>query len=140
MPSTIAIKTRLHSGIYKSSGGGETRTHYTWATGPRNLLTAIAKLGEHRKAMCEGYGSIGCGITWLEIDGVEVEDHDLREAATDDRDLLKGCEFLKVESRTEKARQLIARVQSGTYAEDCAAVRAAIDADLARMDREARPL
>lgn len=140
MPSSIAIKTRLHSGIYKSSGGGETRTHYTWATGPRNLLTAIATLAEHRKAMREGYGNVGCGSTWLEIDGVEVEDNDLREAATDDRELFKGCEYVTIESRTEKARQLIARVQSGTYAEDCAAVRAAIDAALARMDREARPL
>lgn len=112
MTHAITIKTRLNSGIYKSNGGGETRTHYSYAVGPRNLLKAIDQLHAHRKEMRNGYGNIGCGMSWLEIDGVEVDDYELNEVEADDSKRYKDCMFVKIESRTDKARQLIARVQS----------------------------
>lgn len=70
----IEIKTRLHKGIYKSSGGGQTQTIYSLKAGPRNLLKALTLLTEEREAMVRGYGNIGCGNTWMEINGEEVDD------------------------------------------------------------------
>jgi len=70
---TITIKTHLNNGIYKSSGGGEIRTHYEFTTGPRNLLKAIEQLSEHRSDMAHSYGNIGCGRSWLEIDGQAID-------------------------------------------------------------------
>lgn len=72
----IEIKTRLDDGIYRSQGGGETRTHFSWSTGPRNLLLALGQLREHRATMRQGYGSIGCGHSWLEVDGHLLDEVD----------------------------------------------------------------
>ena len=105
---TITIKTRLNDGIYKSSGGGETRTHYEWATGPRNLLKAAETLIEHRASMVRCYGNIGCGASWLEIDGVEIHQYDLESLYNPDL-LPTGM------TRTEQARELLASVAAGTY-------------------------
>lgn len=111
---TITIKTRLDSGIYKSSGGGETCTHYEFATGPRNLLKAIVTLGEHSKDMERGYGNIGCGRSWLEIDGQAIHRYDLEDVMRDDveaygHDAPAGL----IKSRTQKARELLAEVMAG---------------------------
>ena len=70
----ITIKTRLDSGIYKSSGGGEIVTRHQWANGPRNLLVALLNLRETRADNESAYGNIGCGRTWLEIDGMAMEE------------------------------------------------------------------
>ncbi|MFM6986614.1 MAG: hypothetical protein ACKOXG_10855 [Arenimonas sp.] len=115
---SIIIKTRLNAGIYKSCGGGETRVHYEWATGPRNLLKAIAKLGEHRKAMRDGYGNIGCGSSWMEIDGVEVDQFDLDEVYRDDAGMWTPAEirqgYAQITPRTDKAKALIERLAAST--------------------------
>lgn len=79
---SIKIKTHLDAGIYASCGGGETRTHYRYTTGPRNLLRAVRTLQEHRAAMIRSYGNVGCGGTWLEIDGVVIHDGWLDDVRT----------------------------------------------------------
>ncbi len=107
---TITIKTRLADGIYRSDGGGQTITHYEFATGPRNLLRAIDTLATHQEKMRNGFGNIGCGRSWLEIDGHVIPEFDLRDVATDDVALWGRDERGVVKSRTEKARALIAKV------------------------------
>jgi len=107
---TIAIKTRLHDGIYKSSGGGETRIHYEWTTGPRNLLKAVDTFSDHARDMVAAYGNIGCGGSWLEIDGTRIHPFDVSDVRENDEK-----DSLAYKSRTEKARELIATVRSGTY-------------------------
>ena len=111
---SIIIKTRLNAGIYKSCGGGETRVHHEWATGPRNLIKAIQKLEEHRKEMRDGYGNIGCGSSWMEIDGVEVDQFDLDEVYRDDADMWTPAEirqgYAQITPRTTKAKELIERL------------------------------
>lgn len=112
---TITIKTKLSEGIYKSSGGGETRTHYEFTTGPRNLLKAIEHLGKHRSDMVNGYGNIGCGRSWLEIDGQPIHPYDLEDVARDDAEFFRRSEYTNAmtKTRTAKARELIAHVKAG---------------------------
>jgi len=112
---TITIKTHLDKGIYKSCGGGETRTHYEFTTGPRNLLKAIEQLRKHRSDMERSYGNIGCGSSWLEIDGQEIHSYDLEEVARDDAEMLPRSEFprRRMKTRTTKAKELIAEVKAG---------------------------
>lgn len=111
----ITIKTKLNSGIYKSSGGGEVVTHYEYTAGPRNLLNAIEQLCQHRAEMTRSYGNIGCGRTWLEIDGQVIHPYDLDEVARDDQEFFKGsgCSMASMKTRTEKARDLLAEVAAG---------------------------
>lgn len=112
---SITIKTHLNSGIYKSSGGGEIRTHYEFTTGPRNLLKAIEQLGLHRSEMIRSYGNIGCGRSWLEIDGQAIHSYDLDDVARDDADMFPRSEYnhTTTKSRSTKAKELIAEVQAG---------------------------
>lgn len=112
---SITIKTELHSGI---SGGGETRTHYEYTTGPRNLLKAIEQLGEHRSDMVRSYGNIGCGGSWLEIDGQQFRLDDLEEVSRDDSKFFPRSEYTHTmtKTRTTKAKELIAEVQRGDKA------------------------
>ncbi|MEY2335113.1 hypothetical protein AAE485_15065 (plasmid) [Acidithiobacillus ferriphilus] len=111
---TITIKTRLNSGIYRSSGGGETRTHYEFTTGPRNLLKAIDTLGEHRSAMVRSYGNIGCGQSWLEIDGQEIHPFDLEAIAREDAEMYsREYTHYKLKTPTTKAMEMIAEVRTG---------------------------
>lgn len=115
---SITIKTRLNDGIYKSSGGGQVRTHYEWATGPRNLLRAAETFHEHSREMVRAYGNIGCGQSWLEIDGQRVDTMDLGAIQVHDKEIL-GAEYQfasRVQSPTDKARDLIKCVRSGEYA------------------------
>lgn len=111
----ITINTRLDSGIYRSQGGGETVTHHTLTTGPRNLLRAIRLLADHRASMTRSYGNIGRGATWLEIDGVEIHDYDLDEVARDDREFADPYSSHREPTRTEKAASLIEDARSGEY-------------------------
>ena len=115
---SITIKTQLHSGISESSGGGETRTHYEYNTGPRNLLIAIEQLVEHRSDMVFSYGNVGCGGSWLEIDGQPVCLDDLEEVFRDDAKFYpRGFfDYIKMKTRTTKAKELIAEVQRGDKA------------------------
>lgn len=112
----IAIKTYLHAGIYKSCGGGETTTHYEWATtGPRNLLAAIARLYEHSASMTRNYGNIGHAGSWIEIDGVKIHEFDLVDVLQDDKEIAKECGVDRYKTRTQKARELIDEIRAGRY-------------------------
>ena len=72
---TIVIKTRLDDGIYKSHGGGEEVIQNTYHLGPINLLKAFRELDEIQSSNIRGYGSIGAGSSWIEIDGKEIQDY-----------------------------------------------------------------
>lgn len=122
----ITIKTRLHDGIYRSSGGGETCVAATYAAGPRNLLRAIVDLHEIRAGNVRSYGNIGCGSTWLEIDGTRIDRFDLDDVARVDE---RGDYYIPP-TRTEKARALLAEVAAGTYAATRAAINASINAQM----------
>ena len=100
----IVIKTKLADGIYKSQGGGQLVKHYSFKTNARNLLKAINTLAEHRTSMMRSFGNIGCGSSWIEIDGYFVAEHELQEVCSDDS--------FWSSSRTARARELISRVQN----------------------------
>lgn len=70
---TIKIITRLNTGI-ADKYAGQHRVHHEFETGPRNFLKAIDTLIKHRKLMENNFGNIGCGSSWITIDGVFVED------------------------------------------------------------------
>lgn len=72
--NNITIKTRLDDAI---SNSGKDRIHYQFKTGPRNLLKALKLLKEHEKYMEECYGNIGCGSSWIEIDGKKIGGFDI---------------------------------------------------------------
>ena len=65
MTVKIQIKTRLHDGIYRSQGGGQTRVVAEWNYGPRNLVKALRFLWRERRDNARYYGNIGCGHSWL---------------------------------------------------------------------------
>jgi hypothetical protein len=73
----ITLHTRLHSGIYESQGGGLDRVINEWNLGPLNLLKAIKSLYDERQSNLLGYGNIGCGYSWLEINGNRFDENDL---------------------------------------------------------------
>jgi hypothetical protein len=106
MTQTITIKTRLDSGIYRSSGGGETVTVWERTIGPRNLLKAITFLHESRRLSRRDYGDIGAGRTWMEIGGREVGDeYALLFIESDDEPHYPGD---RPRSRTARARDYLA--------------------------------
>jgi len=107
---TITINTLLSEGIARSFGGGETRVHYEYATGPRNLLKAIKKLREHAKEMTEGSGNIGHIGSWIEIDGVPINDGSLLDIEFDKK---RGS--ITYKSHMQRARELIEWVKEGGY-------------------------
>lgn len=72
----IKIYTKLNEGIYASQGGGETREFSSLKTSGRNLLLAYDKLLQRRSDLKEAYGNIGCGESWMEIDGKKLDDYD----------------------------------------------------------------
>lgn len=112
--SKITVHTKLDSGIYQSSGGGEDRTVATYNIGPRNLLSAIAYRQEERTSNIRIHGGIGCGSTWLEISGVIIDDSDLDDVSQNDRELYDNdYDLLHCKSRTQKAADLINDVLSG---------------------------
>ena len=131
---TITIHTRLDDGIYASSGGGKDIVHYEWTTGPRNLMSAIAVLTEHRQSMTLGYGNIGCGGSWLEIDGEHIDHIDLdaiRDATAiremDDRHDREWGR--RSATATQESRSLLAELAGGTYGETRRRIGAEIEAD-----------
>lgn len=75
---TIKIITRLDSGI-ASKHAGEHHASYEWSTGPRNLVKAMELLPAHIRHMKDAYGNIGCGGSWIEVDGVRLSLDDMME-------------------------------------------------------------
>lgn len=113
----IVIKTALHSGIYKSDGGGETRIHYRWTIGPHNLMTAMETLTEHSDSMTRGYGNVGHSGSWIEIASVpmrleDFHDYDFETDPSNFDDLSQHSAV----SKTEWCRKFIASVRDGSLA------------------------
>ncbi len=104
---TIEIKTKLAEGIYKSSGGGATTSHYDWATGPRNLIKAIAVLADHSADMTQGYGNIGHVASWVEVDGVPLDGDDIWYMEADTDPSIASHPI----SRTQWAKDIIASIR-----------------------------
>lgn len=97
----IIITTKLHSGLTRSLAGKEFHTEFN--TGPLNLLKAVREYRAERAESIRSYGNIGCGHTWLEIDGVHVPN-----------------DFFPVDM--DEARWLISAVRNGEFQrwiEDC---------------------
>ncbi|WP_133178994.1 hypothetical protein [Shewanella decolorationis] len=114
----ITIKTKLNSGIYQSEGGGEVRTHYSFNTNPRNLLKACKLLGEHKNSMKNGYGNIGCGRSWLEVDDQCIHEFDINTVVRNDKELSdRFTPKSLIKSGTQKATELLEEISAGDYAE-----------------------
>jgi len=117
----IKIKTQLDEGIYKSDGGGQARTHYSWNIGPRNLMSAIEMLSEHSESMTRGYGNVGhCG-SWLEIAGIEMSTTDIADYNYDtdvenfDSDTISHSSYI---SKTKWCQRFISSVLDGSLLSD----------------------
>ncbi len=92
MKNLIKIKTALHDGIYKSSGGGQTTTAYSYNVGPLNLLRAVKQLHEHYQSMERSYGSVGHQGSWIEINGLSINHDELPETLSDAKQLIADVE------------------------------------------------
>jgi hypothetical protein len=114
MKNQIVIKTALDEGICKSSGGGQTRIHYSWGLGPRNLMTAMETLSEHYASMERGYGNVGhCG-SWIEIAGVKIWNEDFSDCEFNtDGSNFRDCHSSAI-SKTQWCSQFIASVLDGS--------------------------
>jgi hypothetical protein len=69
--------------------------------------------------MAASYGNIGCGCSWVEIDGTFIHRSDLEEVARPDAkvygaDVPAGL----IKSNTQKALELLAEVKAGIYCAD----------------------
>jgi hypothetical protein len=108
MAKTISIITRLHTGI-SGHADGEPFVEHTYSCGPRNLLRAINDLGETRRNNRQGYGNMGCGSTWIAINGTPIRDEELSELEYE----TEVSELGRI-TRTEWARNFIASVLDGS--------------------------
>ena len=107
--TTITIKTKLHDGVYASQGGGKVVTHYEFTAGPRNLVKAIKTLHSHKEEIKECFGNIGCGHSWMEINGKQVNIYDMEDVMKDDAEAFgPNAPASMLKTRTEKARELLA--------------------------------
>lgn len=107
----ITLYTKLHNGIYASQGGGVKTIVSEWNIGPRNLLAAITELNETIQSNIVSYGNIGCGSSWLEIDGEKLnleeilDDLYLEEFIRMDKNF-----YRKAFSNTECAKKFLKRI------------------------------
>lgn len=117
--TTIQIKTRLHSGIYKSNGGGETRVVQEYTYGPRNLVKAYRALLHIREENKRNYGNIGCGHSWM--------------ATSDGRTL---DSMLVIDEPDQTHADLVKEVEGALMtAEQHETMARAVDADLDRWEQ-----
>lgn len=84
MKRRICLFTRLHDGIYKSCGGGEVRRREDFAPTPRGLMAAARALSKELADARLYYGNMGCGQSWLELDGRKITDIDLMWIGSED--------------------------------------------------------
>lgn len=116
----IWLTTRLNPRIHRKYGGGEDRVHKIWSINAPNLLRAIAELKEHRRTMLERHGNVGCGQSWLDIAGVNVDDG-----------LLTAIhEQMDSEAGKRQAAALIKQVRSGSLASAPISVAGPLDDDV----------
>lgn len=110
----ITIRTEIHEGICKSSGGGKIHVYFTWFTGPRNLMKALGILPKHCIDMDNSYGNVGhCG-SWIEVDGIRICSEDLLNYELETSpSFYRDFSTLSAISRTEWCKRLIAEIKTG---------------------------
>ena len=105
----ISIKYTLTQGM----DGAGTHTECEMTTGPRNLIKVAEAFDSVRDRLKAAYGNVGCGRVWVEIDGVEVSESELKKVTRQDydidlRDYKDGVRSSKPDSLTIRANELIA--------------------------------
>lgn len=110
----IVIKYSLVEGM---SGAG-VHIKREVSTGPRNLMAAAEDFDAVRKHLKEAYGNIGCGRVWIEVDGKEVDRHELEKLTkasyAEDMAYIRDCApswSSKPLSRTARAKALLLELQ-----------------------------
>ncbi|GHV34251.1 hypothetical protein FACS1894187_04450 [Synergistales bacterium] len=68
----IKIINKPNKGI--AGVGGEKLVRFSVKTSARGLLVALRKIGECEDDAKTRYGNIGCGVTYLSVDGVRIPD------------------------------------------------------------------
>ncbi len=97
--SKITVVTKLHRGVMQSFGAGVPVVHYEFSAGPRNLRVAARTLAEHAAEMERSWGNVGCGSSWLEIDGKQVDNWESGYAAESVENAREILEKYKTPSR-----------------------------------------
>lgn len=70
----ITIVTRLHRGVSDENAGIALEAWEMHESGPLDLLVAVETLIKERKSNVLSWGNIGCGHSWIEIDGMAIGD------------------------------------------------------------------
>ena len=92
--AAIEIKTRLHDGV---TGGGVTHTFGYRIVSARTLLRAAREAREIHASNYRSFGNLGCGRTWIEVNGVRLTwDVDWIKTVSDARCALADTEMLGV--------------------------------------------
>ena len=73
----IVLKTRIADGIYRSAGGGQTITASRRPVTARGLVNAVQELVKEEMGNRLVFGNVGCGRSWLEVGGREVDSFDV---------------------------------------------------------------
>lgn len=114
MAQEITIKTALHPGIAPQTADSKITTYYSWNIGPRNLMAAMEKLGEHGSSMERGYGNVGhCG-SWIEIAGVSMFHEDFSDYEFETNPVHFHDSYRSAISKTEWCKRFIASVLDGS--------------------------
>ena len=120
----IDLHTRLSEGIYRSQGGGRDLVAQSWTTGPRNVVAAISALTARRAETVRCYGNVGCGQTWLTVDGVTLDDADMAGVICAEavrRDWAESHDYgPRPPSQTGEATALLARLGRARQASEAA--------------------
>jgi hypothetical protein len=74
----IFVKQKLDPGIYKSYGGGQEKTVKVFKFSPRNLRMASNLVYTTHCDNIKVFGNIGCGYTWLEVDGEPITEDEVK--------------------------------------------------------------
>ena len=75
----ITLYTRLDDRIHRSCGRGQTVVVRRWPrTTPRNLLAAVRAWQRELQWNVEGYGDVGAGRSWLDVNGVAISERETR--------------------------------------------------------------
>lgn len=78
MTQQITIMTALDNRL---NGVDGPTVQHKWSAGPRNLLRALKMLDSHKKHMEDCYGNVGCGTSWIEVNGYRLNESDMFDFA-----------------------------------------------------------
>jgi hypothetical protein len=70
----ITIVTRLHKGISAGNAGIPVEIWEWNDDEPHDLINAVETLQMERESNERSWGNIGCGHSWIEIDGMAIND------------------------------------------------------------------